>query len=439
MIRTVSLHLLAVLVALMAGDRTEAAQAAPPEDRSALRASIERRFEIDRLRNGIALRPRDASLGIRLIEVTEGAVAIDGQPATGAELRDKLGADADLILQVSYLGIADRQSLFATPSSDSSGSSASDRSSRSRREFRGRHRWSRDGDRVAILGGDIDVAEHDRVDGDAVAIGGSVRVDGEVRGDVVSIGGNVTLGPHASVADNVVVVGGSLQRDPGAHVGGRVQEVALGRFQFDGLRNVNPLRLWWTSMFGSAVALAGTLARLAILCLCASLVVLLARRDVERASEFASTATLKASAVGLLTQLLFLPVLVLIVGVLIVTIVGIPLLLLVPFLILGLCLVALVGFTGVAFRIGTLLGPRFGWPTDNPYVTTLVGIVAVLSPLLLARLINLGGSPMVPFGYGFGLIAVLVEYVAWTVGFGAIVLARFTQRTVQAQVAPGTA
>ena len=101
------------------------------------------------------------------------------------------------------------------------------------------------------------------------------------------------------------------------------------------------------------------------------------------------TKPLKAGAIGLLAQLLFLPVLVITIVVLVITIIGIPLLLLIPFVILGLAIVGLVGFTGVGVsRWARCYRSRFGWPTDNPYTTTIVGIVLVLSPLLLARLVR---------------------------------------------------
>ncbi len=112
MTKTATIYMLAVLAALaVAGDRAAAQTSAA--DTRALRADIERRFEVDRLRNGVALRPRDSSRGIRLIEVTDGPIAVDGQPATGAELREKLGADdAELVLRLSYLADAQRRDLF---------------------------------------------------------------------------------------------------------------------------------------------------------------------------------------------------------------------------------------------------------------------------------------------------------------------------------------
>ena len=38
-----------------------------------------------------------------MIQVVDGVVTIDGETLTGQQLRDRLGADADLVLQVSYL------------------------------------------------------------------------------------------------------------------------------------------------------------------------------------------------------------------------------------------------------------------------------------------------------------------------------------------------
>src|SRR3954470_22301203 len=174
-------------------------------DPATLRSRIEQRFEILPLREGVVLRPRDASRPVRSIEVTGGPVAVDGQPATGAELRDKLGGDAGLVLQLSYLSDADRRALFSTPAdtrtAPDSRSIEPQREPRvSRSEERRRRRAEADGDRVRI-GGSVTVDEGEIVEGDVVAIGGSARISGEVHGDVVAVGGGVVLGPNASVTN----------------------------------------------------------------------------------------------------------------------------------------------------------------------------------------------------------------------------------------------
>lgn len=421
----------AVLLAVLVAASGQVAAQTGSTDTAALRASIERRFDVLPLRDGVALRPKAAASGVRSIEITSGLIAIDGQPATGVELRDKLGADADLVLALSYLSDSDRGALFnlsSTPSEPSIAPAAPTppappvRSSQNRGRRIGR--GSDDG-RVHI-GGSVAVAEGEVIDGDVVAIGGSARVDGEVHGGVVAVGGSVTLGPHASVEDDVVVVGGQLHRSDSARVGGKVSEIGIGALNFGSWRwNRPPFGMGLGPMFGSAFALVGTITRLAILSLFAAIVLLFGRTYAERIGTRAAAEPLKAGAIGLLAQLLFLPILVVGIVLLVVTIIGIPLLLLVPFVLLGLAIVGLVGFTGVAHHLGRVLAARFNWSADNPYLTTVTGIVLLLSPLLLARLAGLAGGIMFPLTMGLGLLGALVEYLAWTIGFGAVALVRF--------------
>ena len=69
---------------------------------------------------------------------------------------------------------------------------------------------------------------------------------------------------------------------------------------------------------------------------------------------------MKAGAVGLLIQLLFFPVLIAMIVVMVVTIIGIPLLVLVPFALLAFALLFLIGFTAVAYDVGRLAVSRVG-------------------------------------------------------------------------------
>lgn len=217
-----------------------------------------------------------------------------------------------------------------------------------------------------------------------------------------------------------------MQRDPGAIVRGKAEEIDLGGINLSGWTwRSNPVSKWWTSMLGSAFAFVGTLVRTAVLCLFAALVVLLGRDYMDRAGSIASTDAMKAGAIGFASQILFLPLLVITVVVLVMTIIGIPLLFALPFVILALALAGLVGFSGVAHRIGLFAFNKMGWNTDNPYVVTMAGVVLVMAPVLLSRLASMGGVLMFPFGVALGILGAIVEYVAWTVGFGAVALSRF--------------
>ena len=110
---------------------------------------------------------------------------------------------------------------------------------------------------------------------------------------------------------------------------------------------------------------------------------------------------------------------------------GIPLLVLVPFVIIGLGVVALVGFTGVAARIGASVALHLGFTQSSEYFRTVLGVLTLLAPLLVARFLSLlfGGLPLIGGGLvsvlsgALGFIGFCLEYVAWTIGFGAAILA----------------
>ncbi len=418
-----------------------------PASTDEVRRQIERRFDVLPITNGIVLTPKSPISGVRSIELAGGTISIDGAPVTGPELLSRLGADGDAVLRLSYLDPAMQRTMAtgggraappeppASPQSPpsplppdfSSGSGSSSSGPRGRTPLFGGPRVRlRGDDRVVIGPRGVTVAEGEVVYGNAVAVGGHLLVLGEVQGDAVSIGGGVELGPHAIVGRNVVTIGGSLQRDPGAQIGGEVQDVGWGGGQFDD---------WWRRawsgvapagpIFSATFALCVTMARVALICLLSGLVLLLGREYVERISARAAAEPLKAGLIGLFSQILFLPLLIAATIVLVVTIIGIPLLLLMPFLILGFCVVALIGFTGVAHHVGRLFAAKVGW-TLGPYAATLVGILAIVSPLLLARFAAL----VLPTTFGFGLIGLLVEYFAWTVGFGAVALTRFSKASI---------
>ena len=63
---------------------------------------------------GVALRPKEGLKDVRLIEVTNGEIAVNGDPVSARELRDRVGAAADAIVRLSFLGADQRNTLFAT-------------------------------------------------------------------------------------------------------------------------------------------------------------------------------------------------------------------------------------------------------------------------------------------------------------------------------------
>ncbi|MBT8368928.1 MAG: hypothetical protein KJP23_29905, partial [Deltaproteobacteria bacterium] len=80
-------------------------------------------------------------------------------------------------------------------------------------------------DKVRI-GGDVVVDVGTEVK-DAVAVGGSVTVNGKVRDSAVAVGGSVILGPNAVIGKDVVSIGGAVQEAQGSKIHGDVVELNI--------------------------------------------------------------------------------------------------------------------------------------------------------------------------------------------------------------------
>jgi hypothetical protein len=424
-----------MLLAVGVGTASIARAAAPVDE--GLRHRVERRFEVLPVRGGVVLTPKHHD-DVKSIEIRDGVIALNGDPATGSELREKLGDDAELVLQVSYLSPetlahwgqeaaappATSQQPAPTPADAApvpappTPPATSDDSNEERRSHR-----RRSASRVHV-GGGITVNEDEEVGDAVVAIGGSVTVLGHVDDDVVAIGGGVHLGPKAVVRGGITSIGGHIEREPGSVVDGEINEVRIGppsfklhAPQFMGFAPA------WDAMHGW-LRLVGTVIRLGIDLLLTILVALLAARPVERIGDRAAREPWMSGFAGLLAQLLFIPVLVLTVVVLAVSIIGIPLLVLVPFAVVAFLLAMLVGFAGVSLRVGQwAVGPHRAVP-----LALAVGVILIAAVALVSRGVGLLPIPTWFLTWPLGIAGFFVEYVAWTVGLGAALLTRFGSR-----------
>ena len=79
-----------------------------------LGARLRDRFDLVALQQGVALVPRQAS-SVRMVQIVGGVVTVDGEALTGQQLRERLGPDSDLILQVSYLDLQRQRELAGAP------------------------------------------------------------------------------------------------------------------------------------------------------------------------------------------------------------------------------------------------------------------------------------------------------------------------------------
>ena len=285
----------------------------------------------------------------------------------------------------------------------------------------------RSGDKVRILSS-VSVAEDEIVMGDLVAVLGSARVDGQVTGEVVVVLGDLTLGPESRV-DDVTVVGGEIRRAPGARITGQMNSVGIAGLGGDWVdwgdwRDRRPVHLG----FGGGGAVGWTLFRLILLSLVVAAIVFVAPATVRNVAAEASESPLKAGLIGFGIQIFFVPVLIVLTVVLAISIIGIPFLLLIPFVILAALVASLIGFSGVAFEIGRWLRSRGGGESSNMFGLALLGVVAVVALALVGRGVALGGGLFSLFSAIVLVCAFLFEYAAWTVGMGAAALAGFSRK-----------
>lgn len=258
-----------------------------------------------------------------------------------------------------------------------------------------------------------------------VVIGGSATIDGRVDDDLVVIGGPVRIGPTAQIRGEVTAVGGGVELADAAEVTGRINDVSLIwpdiRFALrDWWWGID--RTWW-ALFG----LVGSAIRLTLTMMAACAVALVAPRWLRGIEARASAAPIASPILGVLLQLMFVPLLVVTVFVLVISLLGIPLLLLLPFGLLVLALLWLGGFAAVAAQAGRGLRRRLGATQDSPVLDAAVGVWLVGTLTLVGQLMGL--LPFLgPVAAAVSTAGILVEYLVWTAGLGAAITAPLRNR-----------
>jgi hypothetical protein len=412
------------------GEWTQPAAARPDPELDRLRSRIEERWRVVPLQEGFLLTPRRPGQDVRGVEIRTDRLAIDGRPVSGFELRERLGADADAVLALSYLSAAQRQQLFfpvaappEIPRGEPTAPAAPDDAPAMRRQ----------GTRFR-LGSHVLVRENERVE-EAVAVFGSVTVEGQVDKDVVAVFGSVRLGPRAHVRGDITAVGGRIDIDPSAQLHGRTTEVGLA---------VPPFAVRWPDLAGwrlgpankewAGFVAAATLVRMAVIAILAVLILVIARDSVVGAGREVSGSFWLALIVGVALQLLLFPVLLGITGVLVVSVIGIPLLALLPLLLLATGVVWLTGFVAAAHTIGCGVLRRD--EAGASVFALVIGLALVWVVTLAARAWWWSSGE---FGVAVALLSVtglMIEGAVWSAGLGAVFLFWLNTRG-RREVAPG--
>lgn len=238
------------------------------------------------------------------------------------------------------------------------------------------------------------------VDGDVTSWNGAITITGRVGGDVVSYGGDVTVGATGRVDGHILASAGVLSQAPGAIVAGQKINGGAGEALASLLDLLNPGSgagpddVFGRALFGLALAVL-----LTAFCL---LYTAFWPGRVALASNTLSHLPSRALALGIVTTLAlalaFLPL----AGLLVASVIGVPLLLLLLALALAIYVYGLVvlahmlGIRSVAARAGgRLVGSTL-------VLVLLIAVVVALAPL-----------------WGLGLFFLLASP-----GLGAVVLSR---------------
>jgi hypothetical protein len=278
--------------------------------------------------------------------------------------------------------------------------------------------------RIAI-GRSIHVPGDEEVQEAVVVVGGSARIDGRVRDGVVVVGGNLDFGPKADVRGEIVVVGGRITRARGAQVRGPITDISFGDWTTWRIGDVS-LPMVDFGEFGRWLTLFGTVFRIALLALLMAFTIAVARAPVARIGRSAGAEPLKAFALGLAAELLFVPALVVVSVSLIITIIGIPLVVvLLPLAVLAGFVALLLGFTALACRIGEWIEDRMRWRASSALLAMTIGLFLVVGPTMIARMIGVAPEPMRWATMGLLTVGLAVEFIVWTIGLGATLMTGF--------------
>jgi len=249
-----------------------------------------------------------------------------------------------------------------------------------------------EGNSMISIGNNVVIEEGVEVDR-AVSIGGSVSIYGHVKKKAIAVGGSVFLGPVSIVDGDVVSIGGSVVKQEGARVGGKVTVVdtqGLGSmiswFSKGGLDFLNQIStgIRWISAIGFFII--------------ALLVVAVIPNGVGHVSFQIEHHTLRTFMAGLLGTIIIFPLGFL----LLISIVGIVL---IPLEIILVGCMVILGYIAVGQLIGKRITIALKKPDQSILLETAIGMAVLCS------------TALIPFA-GW-----MIKGIAVFLGFGGVIVA----------------
>lgn len=252
--------------------------------------------------------------------------------------------------------------------------------------------WTSGTDRVNI-GGSVHILPNEVVK-DAVAIGGSLHVEGTVTGDAVCIGGSLSISSTGEVYGDTVCIGGSIKIDPNAKLYG--ERVSIGTIRGIDFGKFFGQKVTHHRFFPFRYLFFITLFNIIYFCATILAIVLVPER-IQLISDTIYQVPGKSFATGIAAAILFIPLLLF----LLITCIGIPL---IPVAIIVAIIAWLLGYASIALLIGTRF---FHSKSQTLFWIALLGVLV----LVIIKYI--------PF------IGWLLVFIFELTGFGGVILTKF--------------
>lgn len=256
---------------------------------------------------------------------------------------------------------------------------------------------------IVRLFSDARVNAGDAIDGDVVAVFGDVHVDGSVNGSAVAVFGSVSLAPEAKVMQDAVAVGGQLVTPAGSQIGG--ESVSIGF-----------LPLLTLGLPALPVVLATLLLGWLVTLFFGWVMAAIFPERLVRVARTASRRTGVSLGLGILSG----PLAVVAAVLLLVTVVGAPIAVLMPFLYFGL---TFAGYLAAVYVLGCKITRRRigegGAVAPIAWGSLLVIVFGVIGALLWS-----GEGSMRTLSLFFHLAGLMLFIGLMTIGTGAALLSR---------------
>jgi len=265
---------------------------------------------------------------------------------------------------------------------------------------------------VVQFGKRIVIGPHELVNGDVVAIGSNIHIEGKVMGDVAAIFGSVELAPTAIVNGEVVSILGEVDRQDGSIVRG--ETAVIGSHRHNGL--TFPLGPFGEGMFG-----AGAKVVLFIISILLMLIVLyFIMQRMTSAAAYVSGSFLKSFGAGLLVLFAGSVLVVILSIILAITIVGIPVAVL---LVLSFVALFVLGYFVAALALGTFVCKKCNMESDSVYIHGFIGLflLALLGIIASFMFFN---PWMGPFRAMLRVFGGIINFVAVVTGVGAFIVSK---------------